>query len=80
MLPDIGSCPICKEVCKQFINMLSKKANSVFKPNIYDESEDEDDETDVHVLKVDECEDADDDVIIVEAGNGGPVDSLNNSI
>ena len=43
LLPDIGSCPVCKEVLKRFVEDLSEKANnSVLNPDIYGDSDDED--------------------------------------
>ena len=42
MLPDIGSCPICKGVLKQFVEDLSEKANnSVLNLDTHSDSDDE---------------------------------------
>ena len=43
LLPNIGSCPICKGVLKKFVEDLSEKANnSVLNPDVYGDSDDED--------------------------------------
>ena len=72
---------MCKEVLKQYIDELSKKANdTVLNPDIYEESDDEEggDDMDDEQTVEEECDD-DNDVIVVDAGHGS-VDSLINKI